>query len=305
MPDIQLDEILLIPWMFVLGAIIGSFLNVVVYRAPKGMSLISPPSHCPNCEHHIRWYDNIPIVSWFVLGRKCRDCKAAIAGRYPLVEAATAGMFALLTAVEFTLKGANLPLNEIYHGDYVISFSRNNSELYGILLYHLLLLCTLLAAGLIEFDGHNAPRRLFMPVLAAGIIAPLVWPYLHPMPAWPALAEGARRILDCAAGLAAGGLLGYIAWHMPPVILSAAKDRHKSKNSKTPGGIVWGLVCTGVFLGWQAVCIIALIIALFALFAAVLKKRRKSARPWPVSICLYAVTLGFILAWSQIVDLIK
>ena len=70
-----------------IGAAVGSFLNVVIWRVPEKMSLISPPSHCPKCDSPVRWFDNIPIVSWFILGGKCRDCKEPISFRYPLVEA--------------------------------------------------------------------------------------------------------------------------------------------------------------------------------------------------------------------------
>lgn len=69
-----------------IGAAVGSFLNVVIWRVPEKMSLISPPSHCPICNAPVRWFDNIPIFSWFILRGKCRDCKTAINFRYPLVE---------------------------------------------------------------------------------------------------------------------------------------------------------------------------------------------------------------------------
>ena len=70
-----------------IGASLGSFLNVVIWRVPERMSLLSPPSHCPKCGASVRWYDNVPIVSWFVLRGKCRDCREPISFRYPLVEA--------------------------------------------------------------------------------------------------------------------------------------------------------------------------------------------------------------------------
>ncbi len=79
----------------VFGLIIGSFLNVVIYRVPKGESLISPGSHCPQCGVAIRWYDNIPIAGWVVLRGRCRACRDRISMRYPAVEAFTAGSFAL------------------------------------------------------------------------------------------------------------------------------------------------------------------------------------------------------------------
>ena len=76
------------------GLLIGSFLNVVAYRVPLGRSVVSPPSACPACGHHIRRRDNIPVISWLLLQGKCRDCGAAISARYPIVEAVTGVLFA-------------------------------------------------------------------------------------------------------------------------------------------------------------------------------------------------------------------
>ena len=86
----------------VIGLIIGSFLNVVIWRVPRGESIVSPPSACPNCHHRLRAYDNIPVVSWLLLRGKCRDCSAPISVRYPLVE--------LLTAVLFVVMSLLVPL---------------------------------------------------------------------------------------------------------------------------------------------------------------------------------------------------
>lgn len=73
------------------GAIVGSFLNVVILRLPSGeRSLVSPPSQCPQCKTRIRWYDNIPLLSFLILRGKCRYCKTTISFQYPLVELATA-----------------------------------------------------------------------------------------------------------------------------------------------------------------------------------------------------------------------
>jgi leader peptidase (prepilin peptidase) / N-methyltransferase len=85
----------LIAVAFALGAVIGSFLNVVIHRVPRGESIVSPGSHCPRCDTPIRWFDNVPIVSWIVLGGRCRACRARISLRYPLVEAAAAAAAAL------------------------------------------------------------------------------------------------------------------------------------------------------------------------------------------------------------------
>ena len=84
----------------VLGGAVGSFLNVVVYRLPNRLSLIWPPSHCPICKEPIRWFDNVPVFGWIMLGGHCRHCHCWIPLRYPLVEALTAAMFAALALVE-------------------------------------------------------------------------------------------------------------------------------------------------------------------------------------------------------------
>ena len=70
----------------VLGLCVGSFLNVVIYRLPNGMNLAKPASHCPKCKKEIKWYDNIPVLSYIILGGKCRNCKTHISFRYTLVE---------------------------------------------------------------------------------------------------------------------------------------------------------------------------------------------------------------------------
>jgi len=77
----------------VLGLLIGSFLNVVVWRVPRGESVVRPPSACPRCGHEIRRRDNVPVISWLLLRGRCRDCAAPISVRYPLVEAFTGALF--------------------------------------------------------------------------------------------------------------------------------------------------------------------------------------------------------------------
>jgi len=79
-----------------LGLLVGSFLNVVVWRVPRGESVVRPASHCPACDAPVRRRDNVPVVSWLLLRGRCRSCSAAISARYPAVEAATAAVFAVV-----------------------------------------------------------------------------------------------------------------------------------------------------------------------------------------------------------------
>ena len=85
------------PWLevitAVLGLIIGSFLNVVIVRLPKKQSIVFPSSHCPKCKKEIRWYDNLPVISYLILEGKCRFCKKEISVRYPVIEILTATVF--------------------------------------------------------------------------------------------------------------------------------------------------------------------------------------------------------------------
>jgi leader peptidase (prepilin peptidase)/N-methyltransferase len=88
----------LIPIMiFVFGAVVGSFLNVCIYRIPRSKSIVKPNSFCPNCEKPIEFYNNIPIVSYVILGGKCRHCSTKISMRYPFVELMTAVIFLMIS----------------------------------------------------------------------------------------------------------------------------------------------------------------------------------------------------------------
>ena len=92
---------------FCLGCVIGSFLNVVVWRIPRGESLLTPPSHCPNCGHLIRAWENIPIISWLCLRGRCSGCHQPISIRYPLGESATGLLFFIIW---YAISRRNLPL---------------------------------------------------------------------------------------------------------------------------------------------------------------------------------------------------
>ncbi|GAB7026270.1 prepilin peptidase [Geotalea toluenoxydans] len=85
---------------FVFGAVVGSFLNVCIYRLPNGQSVVFPPSHCPNCDYKIRFYDNIPMLSYLLLRGKCRSCKTPISLQYPLVELIN-GLLTLFLFIKF------------------------------------------------------------------------------------------------------------------------------------------------------------------------------------------------------------
>ncbi len=130
------------------GLLIGSFLNVVVWRVPRGESVVNPPSHCPNCDARVRGRDNVPVLSWLLLRGKCRDCGSPISARYPLVETATAALFAVV-ALQF----------------------RSSWELPAFLY----LAAISVALALIDLDVKRLPNAIVLPsypVAAALLLAP-------------------------------------------------------------------------------------------------------------------------------------
>jgi leader peptidase (prepilin peptidase)/N-methyltransferase len=274
-------------WLFVMGGAVGSFLNVVIYRLPAGKSIVWPGSHCPKCGHPIRWFDNVPVASWFVLRGRCRDCAAGFSFRYPAVEAVTAAMFLLVGVTEGLGGGANLPLEPVagLRGPLVAPLGIGESA--GIVAYHLLLLCTLLAAVLIAYDGHRCPVRLFAPAVAIGWLAPVVWPHLHPVDAWQGASGPIGQLLAGGAGFSLGMVGGVMLWG-----LSGARREI---------GLVLGPASVGLFLGWQAAAV--LVVATMLVHLLFVGVRRVWPGPWfvPPTAWLALGSLAWIIGWERIV----
>ncbi len=139
----------------VLGLAIGSFLNVIIYRIPAGRSIVTPASACPICGSSIRGYDNVPVVSWFVLRGKCRNCAAPISARYPLVELGT-GVFFVAVAVYFAPAILAAPHTRGLVGELLV------------LAAFLYLAAVSVALALIDIDVHKLPNRIVLPAYAVG-----------------------------------------------------------------------------------------------------------------------------------------
>ncbi|MCC6991096.1 MAG: prepilin peptidase [Acidobacteria bacterium] len=136
------------------GLLVGSFLNVCIFRLPRGTSIVWPASACGSCKRELRWFENIPIVSWVVLGAKCARCKAPISIQYPLVEAITAVLFVLVTAT--TPAGPQLAA-------------------------HLLFVCALIVLFGIDLEHQILPNSITLPGIVIGVLFSLVGP-----PGWRA-----------------------------------------------------------------------------------------------------------------------
>lgn len=157
---------------FILGTVIGSFLNVCIYRLPEGKSIVSPPSACPRCGQQIRWYQNIPILSYLFLGGKCASCKVSISFRYPAIEALTGLLFVLVL--------------------YYFGFS-------AATLVYWLFLAALVTVTFIDLDHQIIPDVISLPGIVIGFVCSFFIPWLT----W------FDSILGIAVG---GGSLLAIAW---------------------------------------------------------------------------------------------
>jgi leader peptidase (prepilin peptidase)/N-methyltransferase len=159
----------------VLGAIVGSFLNVVTYRLPRHESLISPASHCPGCGTPVKPYDNIPILSWLLLRGHCRSCSAPISPRYPLIEAGTAALCAGAVLAHHSAAGIGLSVVLIL---LVVPAAAIDLE-HRIIPNRITALGAVLALGLgIALDPSGEPERLIAGAAAGGflLLAALAYP---------------------------------------------------------------------------------------------------------------------------------
>jgi leader peptidase (prepilin peptidase)/N-methyltransferase len=158
----------------VTGLCLGSFLNVVAYRLPAGMSLATPPSACPGCGVAIRPYDNVPVLSWLVLGGHCRSCDTSISPRYPLTEAVTGALFAAVVIAHGASSSVWLDLIFIAG---LVAITRIDLE-HGIIPNRILAPLAVAALVLIAvFEPHQLPEHLIAAAAAGGVFALIVFMY--------------------------------------------------------------------------------------------------------------------------------
>jgi leader peptidase (prepilin peptidase)/N-methyltransferase len=204
---------------FVLGCVFGSFYNVVIYRLPLGQSIVQPASKCPACGNAIAAYDNIPLVSYLLLGGKCRRCKASISLRYPLVE----GLSGLLALLLFRRCG--------FHPQLVTEY----------IFCSLLLIITM-----IDLDTFLIPDILSLPGIGLGLAISLLTPWLPLSPHSPALLSWWESLL----GILVGGGIFY---------LIAAGYALVRRKEGLGGGDIKLLGMIGAFIGWKGVAFTILV----------------------------------------------
>ena len=199
-------------------------------------------------------------------------------------------MFGLLAVAEYLTHGVNLPPRPVQIAENLFVTGWSVQELYGVYLYHVLLLCTLLCVALIEIDGQRPPWKLFLPALVVGVAMPLVWPQVHPVPALAAEPAWASGTIDGLAGLAVGAALGWLAWW--------------ALREKKHVGLMLGMPLVGLFLGWQAILVVAFATMAIHLPLRTLGRILPKLRI-PPSVWLGGLTLAWIIAWATLVSYAK
>lgn len=284
-------QILTVAMFFLYGASIGSFLNVVVYRLPNGRPVWGR-SACPMCKERILFKDNIPVVGWLRLRGRCRACEAKIPIRYPAVELIVGLLFVALLVIGLLPGGANLPVRTPnYYNGVVWIIWYTKWDLLGIYTFHCCLTCIVVAAALMQWDGHPVALRLAKFAAGVGFIAPLFWQHLHPVGVvvpYPSALErlqwkvpfndpvtgwrqyfgvGVPGIVDSLAGGVAGLLVGMLVAACLGA-LAFPKGERETLAHKQAFCTMFGLI--GMFLGWQAMVPVAIMTScLCLLFASV------------------------------------
>lgn len=261
------DDILGLPYYFyliavaVVGAVIGSFLNVVIHRLPREESVVLPASRCPQCSAVIRPYDNIPVISWLMLRGRCRSCKTPIPARYPAVELLTALLFALTF---WARSGLTLALP-----------------------FDLVFVAAILALIFIDAEHMILPNAITYPGIVFALAARILVPNLYgveflgagegAMPDWSLSIVGA--VLGALAG---GGFLWLVGWLW---------KRLRGVEAMGMGDVKM-MFMVGAYLGWPLTLLTIFIGVLSGSIAGVFLMARSGERDMQM-LLPFGIFLGF------------
>jgi leader peptidase (prepilin peptidase)/N-methyltransferase len=256
-------------FIFILGSIVGSFLNVCIHRMPQqGYSLVRPPSYCPKCRKPIPWYDNIPLLSYILLRGRCRFCSEKISFRYFIVEFITAGLFLLL----------------------YLRFGLN----FNFLVYSILV-CGLIVATFIDIGQRIIPDEISLGGIGLGVIFALIRSvHLSPFAFLPA------PLRDSFMGIIIGGGSLYITGRAFDFIYFGLLKKPPIQGEKESmgGGDIKLLAMIGAFLGWQKALLVFFIAPFMGSVAGVVNLMVKKNHTIPYGPFL---TLGAVISllWGE------
>ena len=245
----------------VVGLLVGSFLNVVIWRVPRNESVIRPRSRCPQCGHEIRGRDNIPVVSWLLLRGRCRDCKTPISARYPLVELTTGVLFGLLGW---------------HFGPHLV------------LVAYLYLAAISVALALIDVDVHRLPDALTLPSYPVAAVL---------LTAGALVAHEPFDLARAAIGGAALFTLYAVLWFVYPKGMGLGDVKLAGVLGMYLGYLGWGTLAVGAFFGFALGGVLG--VTLMAIGRAT-RKSKIPFGPFMLAGALAAVFFGSSLAHAYV-----
>lgn len=255
-------------FVFIFGSIFGSFLNVCIHRMPLGKSVVWPHSHCPKCEKKIPGYDNIPFISFMILGGKCRFCKEKISLRYPLVE--------LLTAVSFVL----------LYNRYGLTYD---------FFFYALLVANLIIATFVDIKHRIIPDEVSVGGLILGfILSTIKGISLKPLSFAP------QPMINSLLGILIGGGIIYATGFLFDIVYFKIL-KHPPIQGETEsmgGGDVKLLAMIGAFLGWQKALVTFLVAPFFGAAVGIINlfTRRDHTIPYGPFLSIAAI---IAIIWSD------
>ena len=227
------------------GLVIGSFLNVCIYRLPReGLSIVQPRSLCPRCRQAISWYDNIPLFSFLLLRGRCRVCQTAISWRYPLVELITS--FLLVTAAYIIFNR----FDGVIETRAIVSF-----------IIYLYLLSALIVATFIDFAFRIIPDEITLSGIGLGLVLSLIFPWWHE----PAVITTNLPWLNSGVSSLAGLLGGAGAIYLVGLI-----GKLIFKKEAMGFGDVKLMAFLGAFLGWPHILFVFFLGCIFGSFFGII-----------------------------------
>jgi len=260
--------------VFIFGSIVGSFLNVCIYRMPLGESVVWPRSHCPKCQKRIPGYDNIPFISYILLGGKCRFCKEKISLRYPLVELLTATMF-------------------------VVLFNR-----YGLtydFFFYMVLLWALIISTFVDIKHRIIPDE----VSIGGMIIGFILSTIRGLSMSP-LHFSFKPMVNSLLGILVGGGIIYLTGKLFDLIYFKLlkKPPIQGETESMGGGDVKLLAMIGAFMGWQRALLTFFLAPFLGIVIGIINLVAKKDHTMPYGPFLSLAALASLFWADKIIGLI-
>jgi leader peptidase (prepilin peptidase) / N-methyltransferase len=264
-------DALVASWLFFVGSSIGSFLNVVAWRMPRGVS-VNGRSHCPRCNSALSWKDNWPVFGWLALGGRCSTCHLPISPRYPIVELLVGLCIFFVGWREFFGGGATLPFHPTRHG-YAGSLWTPylTTDAIVTMTYHIVAIGIAWAFALVRFDGQRLPRSLVLTSLLLIVVPMLAWPSLAVVPwhvtmdeSWMAQGKYLDALMRVVTGAAAAVVIGRsLARYLSPT--ADPKLDPLGKGTGRLMDMIAMLLVPGIVVGWQAALAVTAVASMLAI----------------------------------------